>query len=104
MQVTTTEKRNDAVIIRVTRNIDDMESGEAFKSTLMALYRDGEKKIIIDFGEARLINSHGIGKILMFYRRFREIGGTMYVAPLKGNIKDVFNGLMLDRLIPEIRL
>lgn len=101
MTVTTTEKRGDTTIVRILCNIDNMESGEAFKSALMDLYRLGEKEIIIDFGEARLINSHGIGKILMFYRRFKEAGGSISVAPLQGNIKEVFEALMLDRLIPE---
>lgn len=104
MTVATTEKRGDAVVVRVTRNIDDMESGEAFKTTLMELYRLGEKEIIIDFGDIRLINSHGIGKILMFYRRFKAIGGAMYVTPLSGAIKEVFESLMLDKLIPERRV
>ncbi len=104
MTVTTTEKRGDTVIVRVTRNIDDMESGEAFKAALMALYHQGEKEIVIDFGDARLINSHGIGKILMFYRRFKEIGGTISVSPLTGTIREIFVSLMLDELIPERRV
>lgn len=103
MTVATTEKRGETAVVHINRNIDDMESGEAFKTALMDLYRAGEKEIVIDFGETRIINSHGIGKILMFYRRFKEIGGAIYVAPLNGAIKEVFQSLMLDKLIPERR-
>ncbi|MCP4106763.1 MAG: STAS domain-containing protein [Desulfobacteraceae bacterium] len=102
--ITTTEKIGDKMVIKILKDIDNLKSGEEFKSALMELYKKGEKEIVIDFGETRVINSHGIGKILMFYRRFNEIGGTIYVTPLKGSIKDVFEALMLDKLIKVINL
>ncbi|MCP4350923.1 MAG: STAS domain-containing protein [Desulfobacterales bacterium] len=102
--ITTTEKIGDKMVIKILKDIDNLKSGEEFKSALMELYKKGEKEIVIDFGETKVINSHGIGKILMFYRRFDEIGGTIYVTPLKGSIKDVFEALMLDKLIKVINL
>ncbi len=102
--VTSTGKIGDKMVIKVLKDIDNLKSGEEFKSALMELYKKGEKEIVIDFGETKVINSHGIGKILMFYRRFNEIGGTIYVTPLKGSIKDIFESLMLDKLIKVINL
>lgn len=101
--VTSTEKIGNRTFIRVLKDIDDLKSGEEFKAALMEVYDKREKEIVIDFGNTKLINSHGIGKILMFYRRFREIGGTIYVTPLKGSIKEIFKSLMLDKLISEIK-
>jgi len=79
--ITSTEKIGNRMVIRVLKNIDDLKTGEDFK-----------------------INSHGIGKILMFYRRFKGIGGKIYVAPLNDSIREIFEPLMLDKLIPEIKL
>ncbi|MDM8514846.1 STAS domain-containing protein [Desulfobacterales bacterium HSG16] len=101
--VTSTEKIGNRTFIRVLKDIDDLKSGEEFKAALMDVYDKREKAVVIDFGNINLINSHGIGKILMFYRRFREIGGTIYVTPLKGSIKEIFKSLMLDKLISEIK-
>ncbi len=101
---TSTERRGDRVIVKILRDIDDLNAGEEFKAALMELYSKGEKEIVIDFGEISMINSHGIGKILMFYRRFKSIGGNIYVAPLNDSIREVFESLMLDNLIPEIKV
>ena len=102
--ITTVERFGDKVMLKVHEDIVDMKSGEAFKAALMALYSDGEKQIVLDFRKVKLINSHGIGKILMFYKRFREAGGQIYLTPLQGSIKEIFEALMLDKLIPEIKL
>lgn len=102
--VTKTEKIGNRTVIRVLKDIDDLRTGEEFKAALMEVYRSGEKEIVIDLGRVHLINSHGIGKILMFYRRFKAIGGQIYVTPLNDSIREIFETLMLDELIPEIRL
>jgi len=101
--LTSTQKIGNRVILRIHEDITDMKSGELFKDALMELYSNGEKEIILDFGQINLITSYGIGKILMFYKRFKEIGGQLYVAPLKGSVKEIFESLMLDKLIPEIK-
>jgi anti-sigma B factor antagonist len=100
--ITSVHKLGNRVIVKLHKNIEDMRSGEALKSTLMELYASGEKQVVLDFGSIHLINSHGIGKILMFYKRFREVGGSISVAPLEGSIKEIFETLMLDKLIPEV--
>ncbi len=101
--LTTVERYGDKVMLKVHEDIVDMKSGEAFKAALMALYSDGEKEIVLDLRKVKLINSHGIGKILMFYKRFREAGGQIYLTTLQGSTKEIFEALMLDKLIPEIR-
>ncbi len=102
--ITKTEKIGNRTIIRVLKDIDDMKSGEEFKAVLMELYNNGEKEIVIDFSGINLINSHGIGKILMFYKRLKQIGGNMYVMPLKGNMKEIFESLLLNKIIPELKI
>ncbi len=102
--ITSTEKIGNRMVIRVLKDIDDMRTGEEFKEALMDLYTKGEKEIVIDFGQINLINSHGIGKILMFYRRLKAVGGKIYVTPLNESIREIFESLMLDKLIPEIKI
>jgi len=100
--ITTVERIGNRVVLKVHEDIVDMKSGEAFKAALMTLYSKGEKEIILDLRKVKIMNSYGIGKILMFYKRFRESGGQIYLTPLQGSIKEIFEALMLDKLIPEI--
>ena len=101
--ITSIEKQGTKTVLKLHEDIVDMKSGEAFKATLMDLFDRGEKEIVLDFSATQWINSHGIGKILMFYKRFHEIGGTLYVKPLVGSMKEIFETLMLDQLIPVYR-
>ncbi|MGA2400838.1 MAG: STAS domain-containing protein [Syntrophobacteraceae bacterium] len=102
--ITSVHKLGNRVILKFHEDIVDIRSGEDLKSTLMELYASGEKEVVLDFGSIHVINSHGIGKILMFYKRFREVGGSISVAPLDGSIKEIFETLMLDKLIPEVNV
>lgn len=99
--VVTKERQGSKVYIRVNKDIIDMESAEEFKSALMESYANGDKDVVIDFSKSKMINSYGIGKILMFYKKFREIGGQIQVTKLSGFVKEAFETLMLDRIIKE---
>lgn len=102
--LTSVKKIGSKVLLKVHADIADMKTGEEFKAALMDLYNKGEKEIVLDFGSINLITSHGIGKILMFYKRFKEVGGHIYVAPMKGSMKEIFGTLLLDNIIPEINI
>lgn len=101
--ITSTKKIGNRTILTVHEDIIDLKSGEEFKTALTNLYLKGEKQIVLDLGEIQLINSHGIGKILMFYKKFRDEGGQIYVTRLKGTIREIFESLLLLNIIPEIK-
>jgi anti-anti-sigma factor len=103
VMVTSIQKTTRGTVLKLHQDIVDMESGDALKAALIELYNAGEKTIILDLSGVSLINSHGIGKILMFYKRFREAGVELYTLPLRGSIKEIFEILMLDSLIPAVR-
>lgn len=90
------------VILRVNNSLDDHEKSTEFKDILQELYDRGERELVLDLNNVGIINSYGIGKILMFYKRFSDIGGHLYIkTPMRGMIKDVFETLMLNKLIKE---
>ena len=102
--ITSKKKIGDKVVLTVHEDILDLKSGEEFKTALTDLYLKNEKEIVLDLGKIQLINSHGIGKILMFYKKFKDEGGQIYVAGLKGTIREIFESLLLLNIIPEIEL
>ncbi|MEM5787835.1 MAG: STAS domain-containing protein [Syntrophobacteraceae bacterium] len=102
--LTSVKKVNGRAILKVHSDIIDMKSGEAFKAALTELFESGETEIVLDLSGISLINSHGIGKILMFYKRLREIGGNLYLAPLHGSMKEIFETIMLDKLLVTVAI
>lgn len=101
-----TKKTDDGkVIVIVDTNLDRADSANEFKDVLRDLYEEGERNIVLDLSQVKMIDSNGIGKILMFYKRFSAIGGELYYrAPLEGLVKEIFNNLLLTKLLKEYHM
>ena len=52
-------------VIEVSSDLDNEQSGEALRIAFNNLYERGQKTIVLDLGGVEIINSYGIGKILM---------------------------------------
>ncbi len=105
MAIETKKTGDGKVIVIVDTNLDRADSANAFKEVLRELYEEGEKEIVLDLGHVKMIDSNGIGKILMFYKRFSEIGGSLYyLAPLEGLVKEIFDNLLLTKLLKEYQM
>ena len=101
----TTTTYDGKVIVRVKCNLDTMKLAADFKEVLQKLYDDDVNDVILDLNEVKLINSNGIGKILMFYKRFSDRGGQMYyLSPLEGIVKELFETLLLTNLLKEYKM
>lgn len=105
MSFETTTTYDDKVIVHVKGNLDTMKLAADFKEVLQKLYDDDVNDVILDLNEVKLINSNGIGKILMFYKRFSDRGGQMYyLSPLEGIVKELFETLLLTNLLKEYKM
>jgi anti-anti-sigma factor len=86
--------------IKVTSDLDTETSGEALRAAFNDIYDKGKRTIVLDLDGAQIINSYGIGKVLMCYKRLKAENGVLMVKPLNGFIKETFELLMLDKLLP----
>jgi anti-anti-sigma factor len=86
--------------IRVTSDLDTETAGEALRSAFNEVYDQGKRTIVLDLSGAQIINSYGIGKVLMCYKRLKAENGVLMVKPLDGFVKETFELLMLDKLLP----
>ncbi|MBX7145566.1 MAG: STAS domain-containing protein [Oligoflexia bacterium] len=86
--------------IRVEGDLDSEASGEALRKAFNQVYDQGKRTVILDLSSVQIINSYGIGKILMCYKRLKADNGTLMVKPLQGFVKETFELLMLDKLLP----
>lgn len=95
-----TEIVGDKAYIKVTADLDSEQSGEALRKAFNQVYDQGKRTIILDLGSVQIINSYGIGKVLMCYKRLKAENGVLMVKPLTGFVKETFELLMLDRILP----
>lgn len=95
-----TRKEGDVSIIEVTADLDNENAGEALRIAFNGLADRGYKTIVLELDNVEIINSYGLGKILMCYKRLKVEEGVLMVTPLKGFVREVFELLMLDSLFP----
>lgn len=87
-------------VIIVDGDLANEQSGEALRKAFNQMFGSGTRTIVMDLSNVEIINSYGIGKILMCYKRLKAEGGVLMVKPLSGFVKDTFELLMLDSLFP----
>lgn len=95
-----TESKGNKSYIKITSDLDSEASGEALRQAFNKAYDAGARTIILDLDSVQIINSYGIGKVLMCYKRLKADNGTLMVKPLQGFVKETFELLMLDKLLP----
>jgi anti-sigma B factor antagonist len=98
-----TEVRGEKAYIHVTSDLDSEQSGEALRKAFNKVYETGKRTIVLDLSQVQMINSYGIGKVLMCYKRLKADNGILMVRPLDGFVKETFELLMLDKLLPVDR-
>ena len=95
----TTEKIGDKVMVNIPGDLDASGTAEALKKALNQLLDEGEKEIILNLDNTTNLNSHGIGKILIFHKRLKDIGGQLYITPPKGEVENILKTLSLDKVL-----
>ncbi len=86
--------------IKITADLDNEVSGEALRKAFNDLFDKGKRTVVMDLSSVQIINSYGIGKVLMCYKRLKAENGVLMVKPLQGFVKETFELLMLDKLLP----
>ncbi|MFQ5901592.1 MAG: STAS domain-containing protein, partial [Thermodesulfobacteriota bacterium] len=97
-------KIGNRVMVNIPGDLDTMEKADQLKDTLNHLCQEqGETEIILNLDKTGKINSYGIGKILMFYKRLKEVGGSLYITPPTDAVREIFETLMLDKVLKVYR-
>lgn len=95
-----TEIVGDRGYVKIMGDLDTEQAGEMLRRAFNLLYDKGQRTIVLDFSGVNIINSYGIGKVLMCYKRLKSEKGTLMVKPLQGFVKETFELLMLDKILP----
>ncbi|MCK5808436.1 STAS domain-containing protein [bacterium] len=78
----------------------DSEGAVTFQQILDDIDRSGAKTLVLNMDALQFINSAGIGKLLFFYKRLNNRGGTLLIKGIHDDIFSLFKAIKLDKLIP----
>lgn len=95
-----TEIAQDKAYIFIDSDLDSDDSGEALRLAFNKVFEQGARTVVLDMDKCEIVNSFGIGKVLMCYKRLKATDGVLMVKPLSGFVKETFELLMLDKLLP----
>lgn len=78
----------------------DISNSEELKQVLLSLFQQGHQFITLDFEGVDMIDSSGVGKLLLFQKKLRESGGQLKIKNVtSGKIQKLFNILHLEKAI-----
>jgi anti-anti-sigma factor len=63
------------------------------------LLKENCKKVIFDFGHVTVLDSTGVGIVVMCYARVKKSGGSLHIAGANGMVEQTLRMTNVDRLI-----
>ena len=92
------------VIVKAYSDLVNRETADEFQETIENLRQAGEKELVLDLVNIEMINSYGVGKIIMFYKKLKDAGGELYfIFPLPPMIKETFDSLKITKIFKEYK-
>ncbi|MGI6394413.1 MAG: STAS domain-containing protein [bacterium] len=75
----------------------EKEGVENFQGALDSALDKNPKEVVFDLKDLEFINSSGIGKLLKFYKRMRDVGGDVSIEGISEDIFTLFKVIGLDK-------
>jgi len=63
------------------------------------LLKENRKKVIFDFNHVTVLDSTGIGIVVMCHARLKKSGGSLHIAGANGMVEQTLRMTNVDRLI-----
>ncbi|MFW5996283.1 MAG: STAS domain-containing protein [Halanaerobiaceae bacterium] len=95
------ERRNgEEALVSPGKKIDYTNAGE-LKEKALSLFEDGYGLIKIDFKEVETIDSSGLGKLLLLYKKLKERDDELRLINVNNEyIRKMFEMIHLYKVIP----
>jgi anti-sigma B factor antagonist len=65
-----------------------------------ALMTDATVRLVVDLTNVTTIDSSGVALIVSMFKRLRSLGGSIRIAGLQGQPREIFHFLRLDQSLP----
>ena len=88
--------KKDVMVLSLKGSLNALTAPE-IRPDIDALVAEKRLKVAVDLGELELIDSSGVGAIVSLFKRIRMIGGDVKIAALRGQPKEIFRILRLEK-------
>jgi anti-sigma B factor antagonist len=88
--------KNDVTVLSLKGSLNALTAPE-IKPDIDALVAEKRLKVAVDLAGLDLIDSSGVGAIVSLFKRLRMIGGDVKIAALRGQPKEIFRILRLEK-------
>jgi anti-sigma B factor antagonist len=88
--------RNDVTVLRLKGSLNALTAPE-IKTEIDAYVAEKRLKVIVDLEGLDLVDSSGVGAIVSLFKRLRMIGGDVKIAGIRGQPKEIFRILRLEK-------
>jgi anti-sigma B factor antagonist len=96
-ELTVSERQaGDVTILDLSGSVRMGEGAVALRNAIRGLIEQGKKKILLNLGGVKNIDSSGIGELIANYTTLSRDGGQLKLLNLTGKIKDL---LVITKLL-----
>ena len=92
------ERANGVSKFTLTGRITSL-SANVMQHKLNEAFRDGQTKIVLNMMQVAFLSSAGIRVLLMFYKRAKEVRGSLYIESPSDNVINVLGMTALDDML-----
>ncbi|HEY3356119.1 MAG TPA: STAS domain-containing protein [Polyangia bacterium] len=96
--------RNGITVLQLKGSLNALTAPE-IKGQIDTLVAEKALKVAVDLADLELVDSSGVGAIVSLFKRLRMIGGDVKIAGLRGQPKEIFRILRLEKafdILPTI--
>lgn len=98
MSIDVDYSKNEPLVI-LPQSID-LSNSNKLKEVLLSLYQEGHQTIVIDFTHLEVLDSSGLGKLLLFHKKLKDRGGELKVVRVKNEgIQKMFRVIQFHKVI-----
>ena len=89
----------DIVVLQMNGRIVLGNDARTVEWTFDELLKESRKKVIFDLGHVTVLDSTGVGIVVMCYARLKKSGGALHIAGANGMVEHTLRMTNVDRLI-----
>jgi anti-sigma B factor antagonist len=93
------EQKDGAYVMKLRGNLDALTVPEV-RPAVEDLIAKGGVRVVVDLSDLTVIDSSGVALIVSLFKRLRALGGTIRVAGVNGQPREIFHFLRLDQSLP----
>ncbi len=99
MSVETQKTGNGKVIVIPYNDLVNRKASDEIQEIIESVIKSGERQLVLNLNYIEEINSYGMGKILMYFKKLKKMGGELYIVyPLPPKIEIVFEAMWLTKI------